>query len=482
MNRSMYTVLAIVLLASLLGITSAWATVTNVAWYRLGEDDSGATAGATGNAPTADLMGHNLGRHGSPLYSSDVPTANPPGSTLSMRFDSAHSPFDGYTGFARLVCTNLDNFGYEAYVKVTDTTGYQTIVHNSKIGLLINNGNWAALIDDVAWVNSAIQASETNVWVQLAMVRTNGVTTLYVNGAVRATSTATPNALSDTSALTIGCDADGTRLNNNLIDEVRVFTFESGQFNPATDLTYPAPPSSPVRASSSTVKAYFRLGENDPGTVAGATGNAVTLDSSTNELSLTRRGLAAYSSDVPPANSQGSTLSMLFDASHSPNDDYYVSTAAGGTNLDNICIEAYVKLPDMTAANRVIVHNGNMFANGMSLYVLSGSTWTFGLSAVVNISSPIDLSETNVWVHVAGVRENGVSVLYVNGGPRALSTSTPNPVSAYFGIGRATANGAWPFNGWIDEVRVFTFTGTFNSVIDLAYPPPPPRGTVVIIR
>src|SRR5437870_1687149 len=49
--------------------TCAHASVTNVAWYRLGENDPGAASGHVVNSSTMDFVGTNhLKRFGSPLF------------------------------------------------------------------------------------------------------------------------------------------------------------------------------------------------------------------------------------------------------------------------------------------------------------------------------------------------------------------------------------------------------------------------------
>jgi hypothetical protein len=58
------------------------------AYYRLGDEDPGATAGAIGADPTRDTFvdALHLGRSGSPHYAADVPALGPVGDKLSMAF------------------------------------------------------------------------------------------------------------------------------------------------------------------------------------------------------------------------------------------------------------------------------------------------------------------------------------------------------------------------------------------------------------
>ena len=58
--------------------------------------------------------------------------------------------------------------------------------------------------------------------------------------------------------------------------------------------------------------AYYRLGEDDPGAMAGSVGNDPTQDSFGDDLDLKRFGSPRYWADVPPRGPFGSTLSMAF--------------------------------------------------------------------------------------------------------------------------------------------------------------------------
>src|SRR2546421_1405872 len=79
-------VLALIVIAAISLETRGNAFVRG-AYYRLGENDPGATASAVGNDPTIDSFADalNLGRFGSPRYSSNVP-AGYAQSQLSMAF------------------------------------------------------------------------------------------------------------------------------------------------------------------------------------------------------------------------------------------------------------------------------------------------------------------------------------------------------------------------------------------------------------
>src|SRR6186713_2914739 len=77
-------------LAMLTFATQLHAAVTNVVWYRLGENDSGAVSNSAVTNTTADLIGTNhLKQYGSPRYTNSVAAAAASrlGSSRSVNFN-----------------------------------------------------------------------------------------------------------------------------------------------------------------------------------------------------------------------------------------------------------------------------------------------------------------------------------------------------------------------------------------------------------
>ena len=107
----------------------------------------------------------------------------------------------------------------------TDTSG--TI--NRGVGLLAQ-GNWLGLVSGVGAFGTT--ASATGAEVRLAFVRTGTTNTIYVNGVAAGSNTAAPIGTVET--LSIGghpFDADGgAGIWNGTINEVRTFTFNTGEF------------------------------------------------------------------------------------------------------------------------------------------------------------------------------------------------------------------------------------------------------------
>ena len=114
-------------------VTGADASVTNVAWYRLGENDPGAASGQVVNSTTMDFVGANhLTRVGSPRYTNEVsPGAGQIGSSLAVLFN-----VNGASRFSStaLATTVQNNFGIEAWVRtLTSANGSYLIAHNGNV-------------------------------------------------------------------------------------------------------------------------------------------------------------------------------------------------------------------------------------------------------------------------------------------------------------------------------------------------------------
>ncbi len=219
----------------------------------------------------------------------------------------------------------------------------------------------------------------------------------------------------------------------------------------------------PARAAISVLD-YWRMGESDPGANPGVT-ITNTIDSvGTNHLVMS--GLPVYSADVALA------AATLARSSLSAN---FTGTSGYGLGsnvvnlVDNFGIEAWVKPgPDVTTP-QILVYNGNTAFNGWG--IILGSTAYAGLLGGVNVTGPAS-AFPNVWAHVALVRNQGTSTLYINGiaTPGSGIGDLPHPPSGNFAVGTVTQTpGSQVFNGLVDEVRVFTFSpGEFSPTNLLA--------------
>jgi hypothetical protein len=235
-------------------------------------------------------------------------------------------------------------------------------------------------------------------------------------------------------------------------------------------------------ATVSTI-AYYRLGENDPGAVAGQPANAVTVGSSAAGVNLYQLGVpSVYDTNTGVT---GSTLCIAV------NGGGYTNGAPIAVPSTDWGIEAWVKAtsgsnPLSSDGYASIAFNGNSYDSGMGLYATPDGNFVGLCSAVAIVgAAPI---VPGAWTHLALVTMGGTTTFYVNGvvngtgpapNPVGLSSyGAGNPTTSFVSIGLNPSNpGGWEqFQGSIDEVRVFAFEGgafTTNDLLLTSAPPPP---------
>jgi len=237
-----------VLIATL--TASSYATVTTVGYWRMGENDTTALDGTTVSGSVDQTGSYSLSVSGTPTYTSS--TSSGSGSTLAVYFNGSSS-----LNYSTTVTNVTNNFGIECWVKSDNPNVISQFVNNGDnyggYSLLLYSSAFFGLYSGYTFVpdsgNAADAISYTSDWVHLALVCADGVTTLYVNGVAFGTYSLTPYApnRSDDPAVpdsggknpvfSIGTGFVGS------LDEVRVFTFNSGEFSPSDLLinTVPEP-------------------------------------------------------------------------------------------------------------------------------------------------------------------------------------------------------------------------------------------------
>lgn len=206
-----------------------------------------------------------------------------------------------------------------------------------------------------------------------------------------------------------------------------------------------------------TVLNYYRLGDADPGAVSGSVANSLTTDS-VGSSNLTRSGSPTYSSSLPASSVGGTSNILAISFSGASTDAYSFATRLTDTQ-NNFGLEVFVN-SSTVSGNANLVYNGKPGSSGFGLHrignlyqaLLGTNPGTFfGSSNVI----------TGSWVHLALVRDNGISTFYVDGIASGTSAGTPKFGSNPFALGSSN------FSGLLDEVRVFTFTAGAFSTNDL---------------
>ncbi len=256
-----------------LTLATSQADITVLHHWKFGEDDGADSAVTKDSAGTLDLT----------LTGTTARVASTvPGSTLAMGIANTWGP---YPTAAQSFATNPDtplvlddpsNWGFECWAWQDSLPGAgvdseSTFIHigdhtsGGEVMELIS-GNYFIHLPGVTVADSAIPASDDiGKWVHLAMVNQQEFTVdnsqdppvitatgarkvyLYRNGVQIASTDGAPNG--GTKIVTVGAQKmsgngglQQSRGINGKIDDVRIFTFTLGSFNPATDLLYPNGP------------------------------------------------------------------------------------------------------------------------------------------------------------------------------------------------------------------------------------------------
>jgi len=236
--------------------------------------------------------------------------------------------------------------------------------------------------------------------------------------------------------------------------------------------------------------AYYRLGEDDRGAVAGVIGNDPTRDSFTDMLHLSRFGSPRYSANVPAQGPFGDTLSMAF-ANEGLGGPAFPGVYSRSESLSMVeqgyALEAWVNTgPTNLDAIRteMIAYNGDPATNGFGFF-MNSDNYVVRVGTFERVLGPAPVGE---WHHLAYVQSLGTVGYYYDGKLVTETASDPLPIAGtggfwLGGMGNPGVDGTFLFNGWIDEVRYQTFNplaaGSFNPTAFLITPIPEP-GTVTL--
>jgi len=168
------------------------------------------------------------------------------------------------------------------------------------------------------------------------------------------------------------------------------------------------------------------------------------------------------------ANGQSTQNALHFDGSN----DYVQTTFTGVTGTANRTFEAWVYITSTPSGNSCILDYGtNSVGNRNTFFINSNRALGYisgGTNA--NITSSTNVVPLNTWTHVAFVLDNGTGYLYVDGVQRGtgnLSTVNTATPATNFRIGERIPGGSIPFDGIIDEVRVWNVAKTATQLVAL---------------
>lgn len=149
--------------------------------------------------------------------------------------------------------------------------------------------------------------------------------------------------------------------------------------------------------------------------------------------------------------------------------DFVQTTFTGVTGTANRTFEAWIYLNSTPSSNLSISDYGLNAVGSRNTFYVNGNLAVGFISGGTNanISSSINAVSVGQWVHVAFVLDNGTGYLYVDGiqvGTGSLSTVDTPPGNGNLRIGQRVSGGSIPFNGVIDEYRIWNVARTAQEI------------------
>jgi hypothetical protein len=215
-------------LSAVLGGTSS-AAVTLVAEYHLGE--SGSLSGSSQNPQDAAGSRHFASEINGSSATVGTTGVVAPGSTAYL--DTSSGVNEGWYG-ADFSTLPTDDFAFGIYARAVNNSGseqgdvFTLGGDNGAFKLSLAGNGWAASAHNVAWIGQANGVSgsfTSSIWVHLALIRSGGVTTFYIDGVAQGTYSGAPAHGSSHLSVSPG----GASYFDGQLDEGRVVTFTAGE-------------------------------------------------------------------------------------------------------------------------------------------------------------------------------------------------------------------------------------------------------------
>lgn len=151
------------------------------------------------------------------------------------------------------------------------------------------------------------------------------------------------------------------------------------------------------------------------------------------------------------------------------NNDYVQTTFDGVVGSADRTFEAWIKISSNATANSAILDYGLNAVGSRNTFLVNPSNGITFISGGTNanIGSTTNVITSEVWTHVAFVLDNGTGYLYVNGsqvGTGNLSNVNTPSSNTDLRIGERVPGGTIPFEGAIDEVRIWDYARTATEI------------------
>ena len=334
----------------------------------------------------------------------------------------------------------------------TDPTGFSTSPSNTTKVAVVSS-KISIVVSGNVYINQGPTIS-SNTWTHVALVRSSGISKVYVNGSL-VTGYGTAGAITDTTNYTgtysvFGGYNSTAFLWNGYISNVRIVkgtAVYTSNFTPST---------SALTAITNTQLLLL-------------TDNYSIVNSTPTPLPVTIVGNTTISTAQFPT---GMNRSIFFDGS---GDSLSVSANASfNFGTSDWTIEAYVYIAansPLDGLNRryalicEITNNGGFYINGNSTSTGTGlSIYNAATGANVSVTGTIS---QNVWNHLAVSRVGGTAYFFANG----TLVGTSQAISGNWGSSSqplvvaqsGTGSFSFPLNGYMSNLRITKGTGIYTS-------------------
>lgn len=371
--------------------------------------------------------------------------------------------FDGVNDYVRapLPTTQIDNWTISAWIKSNSASGIAGAVHVGGPGctgysISMSGGNWYPLFSCVNWNNTtAIAPVTVGQWTHITVVRDNGVLRAYANGVKTVTGVTTTPISPSGNYLNIGMVEAGNFFNGS-IDQVKIYNYARTD----AQVTYDYNRGKPI--------AQYKFDECQGTTVynsisAGSTGVIVIGSSGTqNSLGICQIGTSAAWTNG--ANGKFNS-SLNFDGT----DDYVNlgnnTTITASTSQKSISV--WIKVTGGESTWRAIISPSS--SDFFHFQINNSNTlevYFYGPAKSATSTTLFNSGNFNKWFHVTAVWDGTYAKLYINGNEENRSTAGSGSLTAatsnlYIGNGY---NLSRPFNGQIDDVRIYNYALTNEQV------------------
>jgi hypothetical protein len=267
-------------------------------------------------------------------------------------------------------------------------------------------------------------------WSHIAIVRSSGTITLYINGVSQSTVSNTANFSRTTHYVGATFDNYST---NSYISDVRTITgtavYTSDFTPPTTSLTDITNTSLLLNFTNAGVQDYSQVSDLK------LLGNATGSDTQTK--------YAAYS--------------MYFDGTG----DYITlpPSSAFTFGTGDFTIEGWIYLTGLNATANGIFQQGTSFfpgsvVNTVAFATLNTSNFQIYAAGAQHNFSPAVVPSLNTWYHFAVVRSSGTTKAYINGTSGISVSDATDYTGTYFGIGNIYGFNGYTQNGYIEDLRI----------------------------